>query len=174
MASNSTINPAPSVITDIFNPELWNDTTISPLPDDPVSLAFGANNTMTGQNTYNGPINYNAIPIMKDNIWYLCSATFLRDQTTIGNPLFSIYLWELTTGNKTITIPNASVDLEGVSITFRRYSNLNYQLLSASQNINNISLTDTDVILNTNVITTIITCAYNGSSYQWFMTYSKS
>jgi hypothetical protein len=181
MASNSTINPAPSVITNIFNPELWNDTdkaitTISPLPDDPVSLVFNANNTMTGQNTYNAPINYYSIPIMEDYKWYLLGAVFLSGQTTLSEPLSSIYLWDLTTiGNKTITFPNASVDLEGVSITFRRHLIPDYQLLSASPNINNISsLTDTYVILDPNVITTIITCAYNGSSYQWFMTYSKS
>jgi hypothetical protein len=185
MASNSTINPAPSVITNIFNPELWNDTdkaitTISPLPDDPVSLGGAGrptDNTMTGQNTYNAPINYTAdFPIMRDFKWFLLGAVFLSGQTTLSEPLSSIYLWDLTTiGNKTITFPNASVDLEGVSITFRRHLIANYQLLSASPNINNISsLTDTHVILDANVITTIITCAYNGSSYQWFATYSKS
>ena len=184
MASNSPINPAPRVITDIFNPELWNDTdktitTISPVPDDPVSLGgigFPTDNTMTGQNTYNASTEYGGdVPYFNDN-WSICGATFLEAQTQLIANLFSIYIWRITAAeNKIITIPNASSSLNGASLTFRRFSNPNYQLLSASSNINNIdSLTNTNVILGTDVIMSIITCAYNGSSYQWFMTYTKS
>lgn len=173
MASNSIINPAPNPLINIFNEELWNNTDITistVLPDNTVSLTFGDINTMTGNNTYNGVINYTNTPYFNDN-WYLCQARYFVTYPQLFANYSSIYLYDLTT-TQTITIPTASVDLNGVTFTFRRNTYNNTQLLSASANINNIdTLTNTNVILGLNFIISQITCAYNGSSYNWYMTY---
>jgi hypothetical protein len=177
MASNSTDNPAPSVITDIFNPELWNDTdkattTTSEIPTGYATL--NETNTYLSNNYFNGDVYINRTLTIK-NSFYLNHTTLLTSNfsaLTLSIPLSSTYLFRNTGINGTITLPVASDTYNGCVLTFKRTNTSNRQIFSSLINIytmtNNFAISN--IILTTTSRISQIAClptAFNNTQYQW-------
>ena len=177
MASNSTENPAPSVITDIFNPELWNDTdkattTTSEIPTGYATL--NETNTYLGNNYFNDDVYINSTLTIKDS-FYLNNTTLLPLNTptlTLSIPLSSTYLFRNTgTNNTTLTLPVASDTYNGCVLTFKRTNATNRQIFSSLTNIYTMpSFVISNIILPTTSRISQIAClptAVNNTQYQW-------
>ena len=177
MASNSTDNPAPSVITDIFNPELWNDTdkattTTSEIPSGYATLS--GTNTYLSNNYFNGDVYINSTLTIK-NSFYLNHTTLFQlnfSTLTLSIPLSSTYLYRNTNNNGIITLPVASNTYNGCVLTFKRTGVAGRALSSATANIYTMTndFDVTRIILNTNIRISQIAClptAVNNTQYQW-------
>ena len=181
MASNSTENPAPSVITNIFNPELWNDTdktTTTTSGEIPAGYAtLSGTNTYSSNNYFNGNVYINSTLKIRDS-FYLNHTTLLpvlpSSATILSIPLSSTYLYRNTGNNGTITLPVASQTYNGCVLTFKRtISNASRSLLSSSSNIYLLtsSFAVSNVILGSSVRISQIACLPSNdteTTYQWF------
>jgi hypothetical protein len=176
MASNSIENPAPSVITDIFNPELWNDTDKATTTNEtPTGYAtLNETNTYLSNNYFNGDVYINSTLTIK-NSFYLNHTTLFPTNfstLTLSIPLSSTYLYRNTANNGIITLPVASDTYNGCVLTFKRTGVAGRALSSDIANIytmtNNFNVTR--IILNTNIRISQIAClptAVNNTQYQW-------
>jgi len=177
MASNSVLNPAPNPLTGQYNPELWTTTDKKKasviIPIDTVSLLYGDTNVYTEKNTYNALVNLTTNTIIYKTSNYINSTQSLNTFTTrtLSSPLYSIYTFDNTANDGTLTLPSG-VDYEGVSITFRRSATSVYRLLSATSNLVQMGtnpLTFTNEILGNGINSCTLIYAKYPTLYAWFI-----
>jgi len=179
MASNSTENPAPIVKLDVFNNEIWSNTskTLSVGNSNLVYTDIAVldrDNTYISNNTYNNDVCFNNT-IQYSN-FYLNSVYNLPINFfsfALPTPLSSFYTYRNTTVTGVLSLPNPSIDFQNCYITFKRISG-SRNLVSANANINNITtLTVTNEILAGSSYIVTIACIYNSVSatYGWYMVY---
>ncbi len=100
------------------------------------------------------------------------SPTLITSNTTLSGPVYQFYSVSLNAGNITITLPAASADYLGCSITFRRVgSNSSNQIFSASSNLyQHNAFSTTNIIMTFDIYRSTITCMLLDAtpSYAWF------
>lgn len=105
---------------------------------------------------------------------YIASAspTLITGNTTLSGAVYQFYSVSLDAGNVTITLPTASADYLGCSITFRRVgSNSSNQIFASANNIIQAdAFTTTDIIMAFSKYRSTITCMLLDAtpSYAWF------
>jgi hypothetical protein len=164
MASNSTTNPAPNPVINIFNDALWNNTTKTSTSG---TSLLTTSNTYTGDNTFSGNNTFSGTNTFGNNTFantqYFTNSTPLRikgslnDYTTSGiqsgfsnlsiTTPFARYISFYVGGSSNpiapsdqlVYLPTATSALAGLSITFRRVynstGNIATALTSASNNV---------------------------------------
>ena len=127
-------------------------------------------NRINGTETISGTKTFSLNPIIKNQ--YLNGCDTLRAVNfSVTAPYFKFYPIA-PTANQTITLPPASLSLLGVRLLFRRVGGtITVTVNSASANIYpNNSFTPNNVLLQSNTLNVVITCAYRTSTtYGWFV-----
>ena len=127
-------------------------------------------NRINGNETISGTKTFSVNPIIKNQ--YLNGCDTLRAVNfSVTAPYFEFYPIA-PTANQTITLPPASLSLLGVRLLFRRVGGtITVTVNSASANIYpNNSFTPNNVLLQSNTLNVVITCAYRTSTtYGWFV-----
>jgi hypothetical protein len=198
MASNSTTNPAPNPVINIFNDALWNNTTKSSSSGTSLlttSNTYTGDNTFSGANTFSGNNTFsntqlftNSTPLrIKGSLNEYTTSGISQgfSNLTISTPFaryVSFYIGgssnPIAPSDQTVTLPTASSSLAGLAITFRRVYNTNGSvatiLLSASANVYSLDATTSlsNVIMSGGAMTSEIACLPTntaGTIFAWYI-----
>ena len=100
------------------------------------------------------------------------SPTLITGNTTLSGAVYQFYSVSLNAGNITITLPTASADYLGCSITFRRVgTNSSNQIFASANNIiQSEAFTTTNIIMTFDKYRSTITCMLLTATptYAWF------